>query len=344
MERRVQALFKHLKPHATCFWAETAGEDFINQLRVSGSRWLSLLCPLEKRHQSYLTILGHLHFEFKHVSDKEQQKTIEWVFLFLSTWQFRLTMSAVIDILRVCFKYKNILESSHTMDEVLEISEQLRLELSGFAQKSSEAMSQEHPELPGGTTVSEETCRLRLSYLPTSQPLCRPLRRKSSGALCKPPSLATFWSFWLQVQDGTSGFTDCGQSFCRVLGHGRQQTCRGDEGPVVTRKTLQSGWTQMPRQQSFGLRCWQAAERRCRLPGKSLLATLFLLHRLLPANAHSPLCGNCRSVWASERGRGPLLPPSHLFLWPLSRRCRKGWAAAVSCCGRVLLTGAPRCP
>lgn len=72
-----------------------------------------------------------------------------------------------IDILQICFKYKNLLEVRRSMDEVCELAAELRKELDGFCGHScvlAEAMSAEHPDLPGGKTASEEMCKLQLGF------------------------------------------------------------------------------------------------------------------------------------------------------------------------------------
>lgn len=88
--------------------------------------WMSWLEPLEKIQNSYLSLLSHLLYQFS------TKKTIQWIFLFMSTWQFRLTVAGCIDILRLCFHTKNLLESVKSLTAVQKYASQLDDELTKY--------------------------------------------------------------------------------------------------------------------------------------------------------------------------------------------------------------------
>ena len=56
-------------------------------------------------------------------TDREKKKVIQWVYRHIASWEFRFTMSGLIDILHDCFKAKNRLEKRQTPQRVQEIRE-----------------------------------------------------------------------------------------------------------------------------------------------------------------------------------------------------------------------------
>ena len=170
MEKRITALFNHLSncPAATIdllFWS----------VSTSSARWMSWLKPLEKIQNSYLSLISHLLYQFSYHANKEAKKTIQWIFLFMSTWQFRLTVAGCIDILRLCFHTKNLLESVKSLTAVQKFACQLDDELTKYCRKNSilaEALAGETDLPRGGTEIekmadlyrSQRGKKLRLTY------------------------------------------------------------------------------------------------------------------------------------------------------------------------------------
>lgn len=134
------------------FWSELTGEDVLTPVSTSAARWLSWLRPLEKIHASFTALLAHLLYEFTHHANKEQKKTIQWMFLFFCSWEFRLTIAGIIDVLRICFRSKNLLEKAKSLTAVCKLAEQLKEELDRYCRRNSllaDAMAGERA-LPAG--------------------------------------------------------------------------------------------------------------------------------------------------------------------------------------------------
>jgi hypothetical protein len=156
-EQRIRALFKHLKAHPSSnidlvFWSELTGEDVLTPVSTSAARWLSWLRPLEKIHASFTALLAHLLYEFTHHANKEQKETIQWMFLFFCSWEFRLTIAGIIDVLRICFRSKNLLEKAKSLTAVCKLAGQLKEELDRYCRRNSllaDAMAGERA-LPAG--------------------------------------------------------------------------------------------------------------------------------------------------------------------------------------------------
>lgn len=142
LEKRVHSLFKHIQHQPVAaidliFWSDVAGEDFVGSLGTAWARWLSLLAPLEKIQKSYVTLMCHLHYQFMHHAPRESQKTVQWIFLFMCDWEFRLTLATVIDVLRICMAAKNSLEKDLTPIEAQNSMAKLRARLHDYCEKNS---------------------------------------------------------------------------------------------------------------------------------------------------------------------------------------------------------------
>ena len=166
LEKRIRALFRHLKasPAATIdllFWSDLTGEEMVSSMGTSTSRWLSLLQPVERLHASYLSVLAHLHYVWKHhAGDREQRKVIQWIFLGLSSWQSRLTLACLVDVLRLCYETKNRLENCEDMNTVRVHVEELRSRLTAYAGRSSALAAALTGEgAIAGTFEAEKVCR-----------------------------------------------------------------------------------------------------------------------------------------------------------------------------------------
>ena len=159
------------------FWSELTGEDVLTPVSTSAARWFSWLRPLEKIHASFTALLAHLLYEFTHHANKEQKETIQWMFLFFCSWEFRLTIAGIIDVLRICFRSKNLLEKAKSLTAVCKLAGQLKEELDRYCRRNSllaDAMAGERA-LPAGGTLAESVCDLyrqqkdqhpRLTYMP----------------------------------------------------------------------------------------------------------------------------------------------------------------------------------
>ena len=145
LERICHKLFRFLRnhPHShvdLVFWASLVeDEDFLSHLGTAKARWLSLLQPLAQIEKSYHTILCHLHFAHTEEKDREKRKSLAEIFQFMATWQFRVTLAGVADILQICFSCKNRLEKPLRMQETLQARDRLCAELDGFCRKNSAA-------------------------------------------------------------------------------------------------------------------------------------------------------------------------------------------------------------
>lgn len=187
LEKQARALRKNLVQHPShtidlVFWSDLVGEDVLPGLQAAQSRWLSLLQPVKKLLNSYLSVLCHLLYQFRFHSTHEQQKTVQWLFMGFATWEARLTLAGVADILEICWASKNALEKAASLTAVENIAKTLWAELSSYSRKSSvlpAAMSGE-VALPGGNTHAEALCdlyrrqrgqKLRLQYTANSQVL-----------------------------------------------------------------------------------------------------------------------------------------------------------------------------
>eukprot|EP00438_Fugacium_kawagutii_P034940 Skav211760 [mRNA] locus=scaffold674:179795:181981:+ [translate_table: standard] len=165
LERQIKALYKNLVDHPSAtidlvFWSDLTSEDVLPSLSTSGARWLSFLQPVQKLLKSWVSILCHLMYQFKHHANHEQKKTVSWLFQGLATWEARLTLAGVADILEVCFRNKNRLEKVGTLSAVQEVADSLKAELDSYCRKNSvvaAAMSNE-TALPGGNTQMEAMC------------------------------------------------------------------------------------------------------------------------------------------------------------------------------------------
>lgn len=167
IEKRMRTLFTHLRNHKSAsidllFWSELSGEDVLGTVSTSAARWLSWLRPLEKIQRSYISLLAHLMYEFTHHANREQKKTIQWLFKFMCTWEYRITIAGIIDVLRICFKIKNLLETARSLTSVGKLARQLDEELKQYCRKHSvlaDAMSGER-DLPHSGTEAETICAL----------------------------------------------------------------------------------------------------------------------------------------------------------------------------------------
>lgn len=106
LEKKVKALHRHLSAHPMAtvdliFWADLAQEDILRGLQTSQARWLSILKPMESIHRSYTCILGHLFYQWTHHCKKEARQTVAWVFQGLAQWETRITLAALVDVLRI---------------------------------------------------------------------------------------------------------------------------------------------------------------------------------------------------------------------------------------------------
>ena len=111
----------------------------MSHLGTAKARWLSLLQPLSKIDKSYHTLLCHLHFAYSEEEDHEKRKRLAEIFQFMSTWEFRVKLAGVADILQACFCCKNRLERPLRMAETLQARERLSTELDQFCRKNSVA-------------------------------------------------------------------------------------------------------------------------------------------------------------------------------------------------------------
>ena len=145
LEKICNKLFRFLRnhPHSQVdlvFWASLVeDEDFLGHLGTAKARWLSLLQPLTQIEKSYHTILCHLHFSYAEEKDREKRKWLSEIFQFMATWQFRVTLAGVADILQICFSCKNRLEKPLRMHETLQARDRLCAELDSFCRKNSAA-------------------------------------------------------------------------------------------------------------------------------------------------------------------------------------------------------------
>jgi hypothetical protein len=153
VEQWVNSLFKFLRGKDgqefgvidLVFWSDVAGEDMVGHLGTAKARWLSLLKPLQKLEKSYTSLMAHLSYQFdvkikKGPRHREAAKTIQWIFKGMTTWTFRFTIAGTIDILRDCFKTKNVLEATHTSVWLKENLEKLKTSLR-FAKTNFERIS-----------------------------------------------------------------------------------------------------------------------------------------------------------------------------------------------------------
>ena len=85
LDRRIASLYKFIKKHPAtridlAFWADVTEEPLLSSLSTGKSRWLSLLRPLQKLYASWISVLAHLHFHFKHGSqDRKHQRLLDGV-------------------------------------------------------------------------------------------------------------------------------------------------------------------------------------------------------------------------------------------------------------------------
>ena len=167
LEARVKALHRHLKasPGATVdmgFWADLCDEEVLTTAGTSTSRWLSLLLPLRKLLQSYVSVLAHLAYVFKHhKKDRESAKVHQWIYLGLASWAARITVAALVDVLGLAYHAKNQLENVTSIERVAEIAQQLRASLASYTEKNSALAN----AMVGGNAVAktyeaEKVCRL----------------------------------------------------------------------------------------------------------------------------------------------------------------------------------------
>ena len=142
------------------FWSDLVEENVLPSLSTSTARWLSFLLPIQKLQKLYLSVLCHLMYQFKFHSSREQQKTITWLFQSFASWETRITLAGVQDILELCVEYKNLLENANSFTAVQEIAETLEAHLERFCRKNSAlaaAMAGE-TDLPGGGSACERIC------------------------------------------------------------------------------------------------------------------------------------------------------------------------------------------
>ena len=165
LEKRIKALIKNVSEHpgATIdlvFWSDLVDEDVLPSLSSSTARWLSFYQPVKKLLKCYLGVLCHLMYCFNFHSSHEQKKTITWLFQGLATWEARLTLAGIADILEICMSYKNQLERASSFTGVHGIQEALRAELDAFCRinsVSATAMAGDDV-LPGGGKEVERMC------------------------------------------------------------------------------------------------------------------------------------------------------------------------------------------
>ncbi len=119
------------------FWSEVTGEEMLSALGTAKARWLSMLSPMEKIHRAYITLLTFLSCQFDREKDREKRKTIQWVYKALASWEARLTIAGLVDILRDCFLAKNQLEGQKSPGKVWEALSVLKAGLEVLCQKQS---------------------------------------------------------------------------------------------------------------------------------------------------------------------------------------------------------------
>ena len=167
LEKQIKALFKNLSEHPggtidLVFWSDLTSEEVLSSLKTSSARWLHFLQPVRRLQQCYISVLCHLMYQYKFHANHEQKKTVSWLFQGLASWEARLSLAAVGDVLAICMSCKNRLENAGTLTAVADMAEGLRAELAGYCRKNSvlaSAMSGE-TELPGGGTDAEKICSL----------------------------------------------------------------------------------------------------------------------------------------------------------------------------------------
>ena len=161
LEKRIRALYKNLEGHPAhtidlVFWSDLVGEEVLPSLQQAKSRWLSFLCPVEKILKSYISVLCHLLYQYRFHS------SVQWVFFGLATWEARITLAGIADILQICWATKNALENAPSLTAVQHTAAALRAQLSSYCSKNSilaSAMSGE-VDLPGGSTHAEQVCEM----------------------------------------------------------------------------------------------------------------------------------------------------------------------------------------
>ena len=165
LEKQLKALYKNLKDHPSStidlvFWSELVDEDVLPSLSTSKARWLSFLSPVQKLLKSYLSVLCHLMYQFQYHCNHEQKKTVSWLFQGLATWEARITLSGIADILEICMSYKNRLERVTSFTAVEDLAKSLQHELDRFCRHSSVVSSAlaGDRDLPGGGTHIEYIC------------------------------------------------------------------------------------------------------------------------------------------------------------------------------------------
>ncbi|CAE7196518.1 unnamed protein product [Symbiodinium pilosum] len=112
--------------------------------------------------QSYVSVLAHLAYVFKHhKKDRESAKVHQWIYLGLASWAARITVAALVDVLGLAYHAKNQLENVTSIERVAEIAQQLRASLASYTEKNSALAN----AMVGGNAVAktyeaEKVCRL----------------------------------------------------------------------------------------------------------------------------------------------------------------------------------------
>ena len=131
LERCINCMFKYFRGKegdgsiATvelCFWSEVTGEEMLSSLGTAKARWLSLLKPLKQIHKSYVTILAQLSWQYDSEKNRETKKTIQWAWLIMSSWETRVTVAGLVDILEECWRAKLRLEKLQTPRKIHELA------------------------------------------------------------------------------------------------------------------------------------------------------------------------------------------------------------------------------
>lgn len=117
MEKRARALHNHIffGPKARqdlVFWSDVTDTEVVNALSQGKARWPSCLQPLKRIHENYVVLMAHLfgYFEYGQCT-KATKGLLSWIFQFMLSWQFRVTLAGCVDLLSILWKTKNELET-----------------------------------------------------------------------------------------------------------------------------------------------------------------------------------------------------------------------------------------
>ena len=165
LDRAIRGLFRWLRAHPRgkldlCFWAEICEEEYLTQLGTGKARWLSLRDPVCKIHKSYHTLLCHLRFSCQEEREREKKKQLAELFQFMASWEFRVVLAGMADVLDIAWIAKCKLGQNLTMREVLEARDRLCKEMQQFCQKNGYAAD-------AFVRCGQPRCQDRRTLLPT---------------------------------------------------------------------------------------------------------------------------------------------------------------------------------